>query len=57
MDKSSPEHIAQVLKKVWKKIEKKQDEREEFSKISEDIKTVLGKKLSSGIKLSKINNK
>ena len=53
MREKSPELIGTILQKVWNNIEKKREERVALTKIEEDIRGVLGKKLYSHIKLTK----
>lgn len=57
MGKKAPEHISKILEKVWGKMEKKKEEMVEFSKISENLKLILGKKISGHIKPCKIYRK
>lgn len=57
MAKNTPEHIGQILEKVWGKIERKKEERVEFSKISENLKLFLGKEIGEHIKPYKLYRK
>jgi hypothetical protein len=55
--KKAPEHIGQILEKVWKKIESKREEREEISQISKNLKLFFGKEMGNHIKPYKLYRK
>lgn len=57
MRKKAPEHIGKILEKVLKKMERKKEEGVEFSKISQELKLILGKKMGGHIKPLKIYRK
>ncbi len=57
MTKKGPEHIGKILEKILNKIEKRQEEKLEFSKILENLNLVLGKKISAHVKPYKVYKK
>ncbi len=57
MRKKAPEHIGKILEKVWEKMERRREEGAEFSKISQELKLVLGKETGKHIKPYKLYRK
>jgi hypothetical protein len=55
--KKTPEHVGQILEKVWEKMERKKEERAEFSQISQELKLFLGKEIGGHIQPYKIYRK
>jgi hypothetical protein len=57
MREKGPEHIGKILKKVWERMERRQEENLEFSKILENLNLVLGKNIKGYVKPYKLYRK